>query len=130
MTHYPCHGADRTEVWGEGSTLSDDFPLVAILLISEQDTNISDEVNVVHVIQEGRFMAIVSAAMQSEAHVAELKDLSAQSGRLLTRVRDEELTRTHQEEEPYHGKMVDVEIDGAFSGMFEVQVVPESRDKL
>ena len=129
MTHYPCHGTDRTEVWGEGSTLSDDFPLVAILLISEQDTNIGDAVNVVHVIQEGRFVAIVSAAMERETHMAELKDLSAQSGRFSTRVRDEELTRTHQEEEPYHCKMVNVEIDGAFSGMVEVQVVPQSRDK-
>ena len=129
MTHYPCHGTDRTEVWGEGSTLSDDFTFVAVLLISEQDTNIGDAVNVVHVIQEGRFMAIVSAAMESEAHMAELKDLSAQSGCLATRVRDEELTRTHQEEEPDHGEMVDVKIDGAFSGMVKVQVVPQSRDK-
>ena len=129
MTHYPCHRTDRTEVWGEGSTLSDDFPLVAILLIGEQDTNIGDAVNVVHVIQEGRFMAIVSATMEGETHMAELKDLSAQSGRFLTRVRDEELTRTHQEEEPDHGEMVDVKIDGAFSGVVKVQVVPQSRDK-
>ena len=86
---------DRTEVWGKGSTLSDDFTFVAVLLINEQDANIGDAVNVVHVIQEGRFMAIVSATMESEAHMAELKDLSAQSGRFLTRVRDEEFTRTH-----------------------------------
>ena len=75
------------------------------------------------------FVAIVGAAMESETHMAELKDLSAQSGCLATRVRDEELTRTHPEEEPDHGEMVDVEIDGAFSGMVKVQVVPKSRDK-
>ena len=74
-------------------------------------------------------MAVVSATMESEAHMAELKDLSAQSGRFSTRVRDEELTRMHQEEEPYHGKMVNVEIDGAFSGVVKVQVVLQSRDK-
>ena len=126
MTHYPGHGTGRTEGWGKRSSLSDDFAFVSVLLISEQNTNIGDAVNVVHVIQEGRFMAIVSAAMESEAHVAELKDLSAQSGRLSTRVRDKKLTRTHQEEEPDHGKMVDVKIDGAFSGVVKVQV---TRDK-
>ena len=95
---------DGTEVWRKGSALSDDFPFVAVLLVSEQDANIGDAVYVVHVIQEGSFMAIVGAVMKGEAHMAEFKNLSAQSGCFPTGFREEEFTRVHQEKGPHHGR--------------------------
>ena len=93
--------------------MGDDFPLVAILLFSEEDADIGDVSDHTFVIQDGGMVPLVGAIVKGETDVAEFKGLGAQGGCFTRGVRAKKLTRAHQEEEAYDGEMVDVCVDGA-----------------